>query len=186
MAMNETRDKEKTFKQAHQKLKRVVLDAVGAHRTLVSGGLWCVTKGETARIPGYHRGAVQLALQEIVIAFDMMRDINRESMKTVQEVVANTDSLLVLAQWACERDVLFQTVGQATPSRAASLPRTVSRSRSASPRPSLQQSVPLPPTPVPSLGSRMRSVSTGGHSTERDYRSPTPRLGGRFLAGLRV
>eukprot|EP01062_Namystynia_karyoxenos_P053735 TRINITY_DN4371_c0_g2_i1.p1 TRINITY_DN4371_c0_g2~~TRINITY_DN4371_c0_g2_i1.p1 ORF type:complete len:1022 (+),score=237.96 TRINITY_DN4371_c0_g2_i1:88-3066(+) len=184
MQIDETRDKEKTFKQAHQKLKRIVLDVVGADRELPTGSAWRVTPSEAGRLHEHHRAAVQLALLEIVIAFDMMRTVHRDSMVTVQEVVASTDSLILLARWACQqRDPMYQSIGQSTPSRSVSRPRSVS------PRPqtvSCPRSAVSPlPSPAPTMRSVARSVSVG---IDREGRSPQPRVAPRaspFPAGLR-
>eukprot|EP01065_Artemidia_motanka_P049201 TRINITY_DN808_c1_g1_i4.p1 TRINITY_DN808_c1_g1~~TRINITY_DN808_c1_g1_i4.p1 ORF type:complete len:880 (+),score=125.75 TRINITY_DN808_c1_g1_i4:232-2640(+) len=170
--MNETRAKEKMFKIAHQNLKRVLLGV--ARRPLQPGAKWNLTASEIMRIDEHHRGEVQLALQEIVIALDLMRGVHRESAMTVDEVRDNIPSLLLLAQWACERDVVFQTIGQATPSRS------VSRARSVSPRPVVSHACTTPATSL-----RTRSLSLAPSTMDRDSRSPTPRVY-RMSPGIRV
>eukprot|EP00755_Sulcionema_specki_P005891 Sspe_Gene.5036::Locus_1655_Transcript_1_1_Confidence_1.000_Length_2662::g.5036::m.5036 len=131
--INETRDKERILKQAHQRVKTTVINVMPDRRTR-PGSEWKLTPEEVMKIPPHCRGSLQMALQDIVCSFDMLRPMIRESLQTVQEVLLNTKSLILIAQWALEQGALNQSIGAATPPYT---PITRFRSRSLSPATSI-------------------------------------------------
>ncbi|KAJ9472292.1 hypothetical protein DIPPA_22854 [Diplonema papillatum] len=132
--IHESKDKEGIFKVAHQTLKAILADAL-KDRTLLPGRQWGLGLDEIDRIPRHARNAVLRALRDIVCAYDMMKQSQRDSLLTVQEIQTNIASLILLSRWS--QRSFYNPSSTRSRSQSQSMSRTTSpasaRSRSTSP-----------------------------------------------------
>ena len=126
--IKESKDKEGIFKVAHQSLKVVLATAVH-DRTLQPGEVWKLHPEEIEGIPRHQRAQVLRALRDIVCAYDMMRETQKASLLTVQEIRANVPSLILLARWS--QQGRYSSIGRS--SSPPTTPSYLSRARSTSP-----------------------------------------------------
>ena len=128
--IKDSKDKEGIFKVAHQALK-VVLSENIREKTFGPGEVWKLRPEEIECIPKHARSTVLRALRDIVCAYDMMRPTQKAALLTVQEIIINVPSLILLARWSQQTLMMSAEAAEKRSSTPPPLTPSHTRSRSA-------------------------------------------------------
>jgi len=91
----------KVFLEAHQQVKRVVVEVTKKPHLPVDEE-WPMTPALLGKIPSHQMTALLSAIKTMIVTFDMMDRQTRESMNTDQEIVVNAKWLMKMAELSNE------------------------------------------------------------------------------------
>jgi hypothetical protein len=88
----------KLFLEAHQQVKRVVVEVTGKPHLAGATEPWPLTAQKLGAVPGHQWSVVLNAIKTMIVAFDLMDRATRDTLNSDQEIVTNAPWLLQMAQ----------------------------------------------------------------------------------------